>query len=505
MVEPLKPGDPRRVGRYRLVGYLGGGMGRVYLGRSQIGKPVAVKVIRSEYGRDPEFRERFAREVDAARRVGRHFTAEVVDADPSADPPWMATEYIAGPSLRAAVSKAGPLPADVVRTLGAALAEGLSAIHDHGVVHRDVKPDNVVLDSDGPRIIDFGIARALDASTITASGAVFGTSAYMSPEQANGFTAGPTSDVFALGSLLTYAATGQAPFGDGQDPAILHRIINAPPNLDAVPYELREVIAACLDKAPRHRIDLADVIRRLNMSGDGWPQSITDMIAAVVRETDDALAAASEAPVSDATTEPPTSDHTPASPERPAKAVRRPGRRVLLVGAAAAVCVAGALATWFSIAPLGDRQPSRYASPTSVDDVLLKSAAKGGHDCVRHITRPLPGGRAPVGGCEPAAPEWSMWAFPNGNVRFVSRKLDGVCWGADTEAAERPVGTWSCYRPGSAWARRAQPDGSYHLENERATADGSPSRCATRRGSVVVLDVCGNDATRKWFLVEPQR
>ena len=368
MVEPLEPGDPRQIGQYRLVGYLGGGMSQVYLGRSPGGRPVVVKVIRPESGRGSHFRDRFAREVDAARRVGGHFTAQVIDADPDADPPWMVTAYIPGPSLRAAVRDTGRLPADVVRALGTALAEGLSAIHAHGLVHRDVKPDNVVLGLDGPRIIDFGIARELDASTITARGSVFGTFAYMSPEQANGYPSGPASDVFSLGSVLVFAATGHAPFGDGQDPAVLHRIINDPPHLGDVPPGLRDVVAACLDKDPARRIALVDVIRRLTSDGAGsrWPPPIIDMINAVVRDSDTALAGApaTPQPAHGAPTDPPSEfSAVPYGPPPPP--TRRPTRRALLAGGGALV-VAGGLG-YAAYALAGDHggkpRPSKPADP----------------------------------------------------------------------------------------------------------------------------------------------
>ncbi|MBO0773714.1 MAG: serine/threonine protein kinase, partial [Actinobacteria bacterium] len=211
-MEPLRPGDPRHAGRYRLLGRLGeGGMGQVFFGRSPGGRPVAVKFIREEFAHRARFRERFAREVDAARQVGGFHTALVVDADPHADPPWMATAYIPGPPLHEAVTEHGPLGEQALRMLGAGLAEGLAAIHACGLVHRDLKPANVILASDGPRIIDFGIARTQDSGRMTETGAIVGTYAYMSPEQVNGHRATPASDVFALGAVLAFAATGRGP------------------------------------------------------------------------------------------------------------------------------------------------------------------------------------------------------------------------------------------------------------------------------------------------------
>jgi predicted Ser/Thr protein kinase len=276
----LKPGDPSKVGRYRLIGRLGGGgMGRVFLGVSPGGRQVAVKLIRSELAGDKQFRERFAREIEAARRVGGFHTAPVVDADPDADPPWMVTAYIHGPSLQDAVAERGPLSLDQVCTLGAELAEGLAAIHACGLVHRDLKPGNVILAEDGPRIIDFGIARATEASRITTAGFVIGTCSYMSPEQVRGEVAGPASDVFSLGCTLAFAVTAHAPFGDDSIVSVVHRIVSEPPDLTGVTDErgFRQLISECLAKSPNDRPTLADVLARLTETG-------TDAAAALAAE-----------------------------------------------------------------------------------------------------------------------------------------------------------------------------------------------------------------------------
>ncbi|MGH3409264.1 MAG: protein kinase domain-containing protein, partial [Streptosporangiaceae bacterium] len=255
-MDDLQPGDPRSMGGYRLLGRLGaGGMGQVYLGVSPSGRRVAVKLIHPIHAGTAQFRQRFAREIDAARRVGGFHTAVVVDADPQADPPWMVTAYIDGPSLQAEVERGGPLPADGVRALGAGLAEGLAAIHASGLVHRDLKPGNVILAPDGPRIIDFGIARAADATTgLTSTGVVVGTFAYMPPEQLRGEVAGPASDVFALGGVLAFAATGRPPFGREPAATVMFRIVAEPPDLAGLADEgLRQLIGACLAKAPQAR------------------------------------------------------------------------------------------------------------------------------------------------------------------------------------------------------------------------------------------------------------
>jgi serine/threonine protein kinase len=262
-VDKLQDGDPGQIGPFKLVGRLGeGGMGRVYLGASPGGRRVAIKVVHPHYASDPEFRRRFAREVAAARQVGGFHTALVVDAGPDADLPWMATAYIPGPSLAEAIAQGGPLDETGVRKLGAALAEGLAAIHDCGLIHRDLKPSNVILADDGPRIIDFGIAKGEDFTSLTGSNAVIGTLRYMSPEQLQGQAQTQQSDIFALGSLLAYAATGRGPFDAPVIAAILYRIINDPPDLGPLVGDLREIIAGCLAKNPGDRPTPADLLAR---------------------------------------------------------------------------------------------------------------------------------------------------------------------------------------------------------------------------------------------------
>jgi serine/threonine protein kinase len=238
-------------------------MGQVYLARSPGGRSVAVKVIRPELAAKRGFHDRFAREVAAARNVNGIFTAAVVDADPDADLPWMATAYVEGPSLADAVEERGPLTEQAVLSLAAGLAEGLQAIHEAGLVHRDLKPTNVLLAADGPRIIDFGISWAREESRLTDAGIVVGSPGFLSPEQARGREVGPASDVFCLGAVLTYAATAQEPFGDGSTQALLYRVVNEPPDLSLVPGGLRQLIGACLAKEPGHRPTTAQLLDRL--------------------------------------------------------------------------------------------------------------------------------------------------------------------------------------------------------------------------------------------------
>ncbi len=287
-MDSLRAGDPSRVGPYRLEGRLGvGGMGQVFLGRSRGGRLVAVKMVRPELADDAGFRRRFATEVQAARMVGGFYTAQVVDADTSAEQPWLATAYIPGLSLHQAVTEHGPLPAASVAALGAGLAEGLAAVHAQGLVHRDLKPGNVILAADGPRLIDFGIARALDSTSYTQTRTVLGTAAFMSPEQAVGDKADQSSDVFSLGCVLVFAVTGQSPFGTGPPHAVTYRVVHADPDLSGLPAPLADLVGRCLDKDHSARPDLEVVLEELiALAPPGWsrdreqwlPQAITEII-----------------------------------------------------------------------------------------------------------------------------------------------------------------------------------------------------------------------------------
>jgi len=264
-LDELQSEDPRRIGPYRLEERLGsGGMGRVYLGRSPGGRRVAIKVIRPELAEDADFRARFAREVSAARKVSGIFTSSVVDADLNGPVPWLATSYIAGPSLADAVAARGPLSEVGVLRLAAGLAEGLTVIHAAGVVHRDLKPSNVLLADDGPRLIDFGISRSMETSALTQTGTVVGSPGFMSPEQTQGREVGPPSDIFSLGAVLTFAATGEGPFGHGTTVALLYRVVSSPPNTAGLPGALRLLAEHCLAKDPSQRPTAAQLLAWLS-------------------------------------------------------------------------------------------------------------------------------------------------------------------------------------------------------------------------------------------------
>ena len=273
-MDELQAGDPRQVGTYTLLARLGsGGMGQVYFGRSLGGRHVAVKVIRGDLAQDQSFRARFAREVQAARRVSGAFTAPVIDADPDAPVPWLVTDYVHGPSLGEAVARHGQLPLPALLTLAARLAEGLGAVHAAGVIHRDLKPANVLLAEDGPRLIDFGISQAADFAQITSPTSVLGTPGFIAPELVQGEPAGPASDIFTLGAVLAYAATGEFPFGVGPADARTLRVLYLTPDLGSVPDPLRPLLERCLAKVPAERPTAAEFL--------------TDLVAACPDAADD--------------------------------------------------------------------------------------------------------------------------------------------------------------------------------------------------------------------------
>ncbi|MFI8293099.1 serine/threonine protein kinase [Streptomyces sp. ms191] len=260
----LRREDPRIVGSFRLHRRLGaGGMGVVYLGSDRRGQRVALKVIRPDLAEDQEFRSRFAREVSAARRIRGGCTARLVAADLDADRPWFATQYVPGPSLHDRVAEEGPLRAADVASIGAALSEGLVAVHEAGVVHRDLKPSNILLSPKGPRIIDFGIAWATGASTLTHVGTAVGSPGFLAPEQVRGAAVTPATDVFSLGATLAYAAMADSPFGHGSSEVMLYRVVHEEPQLHGVPDALAPLVRACLAKDPEERPSTLQLSMRL--------------------------------------------------------------------------------------------------------------------------------------------------------------------------------------------------------------------------------------------------
>jgi Protein kinase domain len=295
LLQPLRRWDPAQIDGYVLIGCLGAGaMGRVYLGRSAAGRLVAVKTIKIELADEPDFRTRFAQEVAAARRVSGAFTAAVVAADPEADLPWLATSYVPAPSLSRLVRACGPLPGPAVRWLGAGCAEALESIHGAGLVHRDLKPSNVLVSPDGPRVIDFGIARAAERIQLTVTRGAVGTPAYMAPEQARDTRqATMASDVFSLGATMLFAATGHAPYQGDTVMDVLVRLATEAPDLSGLPGEVADIVSACLQRDPRKRPDSAAVLAHLapGNPADGrelgpaaLPQAALALIAGYRRE-----------------------------------------------------------------------------------------------------------------------------------------------------------------------------------------------------------------------------
>ncbi|MEU6508424.1 bifunctional serine/threonine-protein kinase/ABC transporter substrate-binding protein [Streptomyces sp. NPDC046942] len=350
-MRPLLTTDPEAIGPYRLLARIGtGGMGVVYLARSEGGTLAAVKVIRAEHAADPSFRARFRREARAAARVDARWTTAVLAADPEAPEPWLATAFVPGPSLAEIIAGHGPLPPGTVRALGARLVEALTAVHAAGLVHRDIKPGNVLLALDGPRLIDFGIARTGGATALTATDVVIGTPGYLSPEQARarGGEPGPPSDVFSLGCLLAYAAAGRPPYGTGMAASVIFRTIHEPPDLTGVPDDpLRTLIARCLAKSPAARPTLPELRTELGHFGtDDWlPPGLPALIA-------ERSAQVLDLPEPQRT-EPPTLADAPPTPTR---------RRFLLLGTSAGVLAAGgATAAWYATrsSAARDAVPSR--------------------------------------------------------------------------------------------------------------------------------------------------
>ncbi|MEV6399053.1 bifunctional serine/threonine-protein kinase/ABC transporter substrate-binding protein [Streptomyces sp. NPDC051907] len=353
-MEPLRGADPARIAGYRLLRRLGaGGMGVVYLARSPGGGLAAVKVIRATHADDAGFRARFRREVETGGRVANPWVAPLLEADPDAESPWLATAFVPGPSLAEAVEECGPLPYGTVRVLGARLAEALDAVHGAGLVHRDVKPGNVLLAVDGPRMIDFGIARTPEDTALTASGMVVGSPGFLSPEQAQGRgrEIGPASDVFSLGCLLAYAVTGERPFGHGAAAETLMRTVHDEPELDGVPEPLLPLLRGCLAKEPGSRPAVAEIRRALDGTGEGggWlPESLTRLIArrsaavlalpAVDATEVSGASGASGATVADAA----PGDETAVGPGGATR------RRFLVLGSAAGVLAAGGTAAWWT-------------------------------------------------------------------------------------------------------------------------------------------------------------
>ncbi|MEV6779080.1 protein kinase domain-containing protein [Streptomyces syringium] len=354
---PLTHDDPQHIGPYRLIARLGsGGMGTVYLARTAGGRTVALKTMHAAIASDTTCRTRFRLESDAARVIGGLHGAEVVDADPRAETPWLATEYVLGPPLDEAVRLAGPLPEPSVRALGAALCGALGQLHGSDVVHRDLKPSNIMITAYGPKVIDFGIARALGDDRLTSTGAAAGTPAFMSPEQATGGEHSPAGDVFALAGVLVFAATGHGPFGNGQPADLLYRVRYEAPDLTGVPAALTPLLSRCLSKNPDERLTTAELAAALH-DGDGqFADHLPDaLLAEIARRATEVWQ-----PQPQRLPAPPETDRPASDPGGGTTAALSRRRLLTITGGSVLGAVAAGAGTW---AWLGRDEPTPYKKP----------------------------------------------------------------------------------------------------------------------------------------------
>ncbi|WP_067477841.1 serine/threonine-protein kinase [Actinomadura hibisca] len=395
--DALRPEDPRELGPYRLLSRLGrGGMGTVFLARDSGGRQVAVKVINRELAGEAAFRDRFEREVTAARQVRRFCTAPVLDAELENEPLYVVTEYIEGPSLERAVAERGPLPGSDLEGLAVGVATALAAIHGAGIVHRDLKPANVLLSATGPRVIDFGIARALDAAEgPTRTGQLVGTPNYLPPELLRGEPITPASDVFSWGCVVGYAGTGRAPFAGNTVPEIFYRVAHEPPKLDDLDPSLRALVGAALDKDPRNRPSVQELLARLVGTAEPNPAQLAETVQAQWHGPANGAPqsawqppAEAQAPAWQPPQTPPPSQRPAATallgdgPTRQDAAAAPPAgggdlpRKPLLIGAAA---VAGVLVVGFGLySLLGGGPPDNTASIFNDDFSTTNSGWEGG-------------------------------------------------------------------------------------------------------------------------------
>ncbi|GAA3567425.1 serine/threonine-protein kinase [Streptomyces osmaniensis] len=417
-MDKLGPGDPPQIGSYRLLARLGaGGMGDVYLARSDRGRTVAVKLVRRELAAQEEFRARFRQEVQAARQVGGFWTAPVLDADTEADVPWVATGYVAGPSLQQVVGQDhGALPERSVGILAAGLSHALKDIHAAGIVHRDLKPSNVLVTIDGPRVIDFGIARALetvDESGLTRTGALVGSPGFMAPEQVRGDRITPACDVFCLGSVLAYAATGRLPFGsvDSGPHAVMFRIAQEDPDLEGMPEGIAELVRDCLRKDPGARPTLDRVLERTGAedtvsdgrSRDPWlPSALVAQLgrhAVRLLDAENPVGAAGPRPPAPAGSRPPAPAGDPAGASPPAFGAAGSGGRVPTAGPAGPDVPAPGAPASGEPTPAASPEHAPAALPTPPDQLPTVAATRNG-------PTPPPGPGTPPGGAfgDAAAP-----------------------------------------------------------------------------------------------------
>ncbi|MFD7024168.1 serine/threonine-protein kinase [Promicromonospora sukumoe] len=503
-IHPLEPGDPRELGGYQLLGRIGaGGMGAVYLAETRTGRRLAIKAILREHVQDPEFRTRFRREAAAAMKVRGRFLATLIDADPDGDQPWLAVEYVEGPALSAVVRTQGPLPEPDVRRLLAGVAEALRAVHQAGIVHRDLKPSNVLLGQDGPFVIDFGIAQGSDSTSLTRTGLKVGTPAFMAPEQVRGGLATPAADVWALGAVALYAATGQRAFGEGDTTVVYYRVVHEPPDLTGCPEWLLPLVQACLSKDPEARPDLQEVLDFLGEVPAGprtGPSRILpvgavpdgaapDDDATALRADDTVVKAVPVASGPGPSAEPGASSAAGASPE-PGPGAQRRGlltRPVTWLVAAAVVVIVGGGTT---AAVLGLRSGGAETGPTTSGPASLSASASG------RASGPASASGAPSASpsAEPAVIDECLvgrWEQQDLDTEITAQGETYETTGWDGRVVEfRPDGTQVVEFDDAEPLRADLPAGQY-VETWRGTATYTVS---TRGGTLTFESVDFDDA-----------
>lgn len=436
-VDELRPQDPSRIGTYHLLARLGaGGMGQVFLARSPGGRLVAVKEIRDEISDHPEALARFRREAATVEAVRSAWTAQLIEASLDAPPYWLATEYVAGPTLREAVREGGPFPPDSALKLLAALAEGLAAVHAHGVTHRDLKPQNVILSPQGPQLIDFGIARGVGRTVLTRDGTAPGTPGFAAPEVVLRNEVGPAADVFALGATLAYTVTGRPPFGSGDAATVSYRAVYEDIDLDGVRPSLATLIRECAAKDPADRPALAAVIARCAVDSALATDSFYRALSrpGVTAAEDDEETAPSPA---DAVVPTRPGGRTPGDgtavaagpsgttpydePDRPARKAHR-GRRGALGLAVAVAVLASSATAWL----LSDRPPDGGAGarPTAAGEISGRPV----------ITAPAAGPPDHIVSDEKARERWTLAEDPAQAAQGI-----GSCGLSDLATGSLPV------------------------------------------------------------------
>lgn len=466
VVVARRASDPVRIGRFRVVGVLGaGGMGTVYAAVGEEGERVAVKAVHAGQAADEQFRARFRREVQVLRRVSGLCLVPLLEADPEAEIPWLATAFIPGLTLGEHIAVNGPLVGIQLHLFAAGTARALAAVHTAGVVHRDLKPANVILAPDGPRVLDFGIAHVADGTAVTRTGMLTGTPGWLSPEYYRDGTAGPPGDVFAWGALLAFAATGRHPFGAGNAEAVGFRVLNAEPDLDGVPEDLLSMVRACLAKDPARRPLSATVAQKsAELLGEQATQVIGD--------------------VNDQSTEVPSliakEWHPPTveDPAWPAPTPRRHRRRARLIGVVAAVFVTAGTGTWFVLAM--DHARSRTSHPPQATEARSNPAAQPSATTSPLAHPAVPASHTPTAVASSAPTQtqvitlspWSPGGTPATSITVTGR-ANGSCFG--TAESTMRTDAWRCSAGDRILDPCFSPD-SNPADTSALCLDGSPDR-----------------------------